>query len=151
MPARRAIASVDAPCRPLTANSARAASRTSSRRSSAVWRLAVVALITSRKLSLTHYPCQDLRNPVEVALGEPRPGLEQLLEPAQLRDPDRAEDVGEPVVRARRPDLEVASRLDPVVPVAADRVGELLARGRDGASLPGRDDLARMERQAGEL
>ena len=41
IPARRAIASVDAPCSPWRANSSRAASSTASRRSSAVCRVAV--------------------------------------------------------------------------------------------------------------
>ena len=53
MPARRAISSVDAPESPCSANTSRAASRTSSRRSSAVFRV-VVARFTGSKLSLTH-------------------------------------------------------------------------------------------------
>src|SRR6185312_6013648 len=53
MPARRAISSVDAPERPCSANTSRATSSTSSRRSSALFRV-VAAGFTASKLSLTH-------------------------------------------------------------------------------------------------
>ena len=53
MPARRAISSVDAPESPCSAKTSRAATRTSSRRSSALLRV-VVARFTASKLSLTH-------------------------------------------------------------------------------------------------
>ncbi len=64
--------------------------------------------------------------------------------------PDRAEDVGEAVVRAGRRDLEVAARLDPVVAHPAHGVRDLVVGGRDGAALTGRDDLARVKREAAE-
>ena len=60
-------------------------------------------------------PGQALR----VRLGDAPAGGEQLVEPAQLRDPDGAEDVREPVVEPRRADLERAARLDAVVAQAA--------------------------------
>ena len=50
---------------------------------------------------------------------------EQLVEPAQLRDPDRAEDVGEPVVRRGLRRCPRAS-IEPVVAQAPDRGGQLL-------------------------
>ena len=45
MPAAFAIASVEAPWKPARANSVAAATRTASRRSSAVWRVATVELM----------------------------------------------------------------------------------------------------------
>ena len=52
MPARRAMSSVEAPCRPFRPNSIMAASSTVSRRWSAVWRVVVAAMRT--KLAVTH-------------------------------------------------------------------------------------------------
>src|SRR5919198_3501949 len=69
MPARRAIASVDAPCTPCRANSCRAASSTASRRSSAVC-LVLVAMVS--KLSLTHISCQDRADAMDLVLGRRR-------------------------------------------------------------------------------
>src|SRR4249919_1205265 len=57
MPARLAMASVDVPCRPPYANSFMAASRISSRRTSALFRSGARVAI-GRKLALTHKPCQ---------------------------------------------------------------------------------------------
>ena len=73
---------------------------------------------------------------------------EQLLEPGELRDPDRAEKVGQPVVETGRRDVEVAARHDAVVAELAERIGELRLVGRDGPALARGDDLARVERQA---
>jgi hypothetical protein len=53
MPARRAMSSVDVPAKPFSANCAIAASRISSRRTSALFR-SVVCVATGRKLSLTY-------------------------------------------------------------------------------------------------
>src|SRR5436190_11358661 len=77
MPAARAIASVDAPSKPWSPNSVRAASSTASRRSSAVLRSATCAF-TACKLSLTHNLCQGLRDPVEI--GVRKAGMERQRE-----------------------------------------------------------------------
>src|SRR5437868_5567401 len=71
MPARFAIASVEAPWSPRSANSIIAASSTVSRRSSAVFR-SVVAGFMRCKLSLTYNACQALGDPVQLGLGQPR-------------------------------------------------------------------------------
>src|SRR5271154_2319583 len=68
MPARRAISSVDAPARPRSANSTRAASRISSRRSSFVFRSLTTMGV---RLVTTHKLVKGLRHPVEIALREP--------------------------------------------------------------------------------
>src|SRR4051812_46268602 len=68
MPALRAISSVEA-IRPCWAKTSRAASRTSSLRSSADLRIAV---LTRCKLSLTHNCGQGLDDAVELRIGEPR-------------------------------------------------------------------------------
>ena len=73
---------------------------------------------------------------------------EQLLEPLELRDPERAEHVRQPVVETGLRDVERPARDDAVMAQAPDRVGELRVVGRDGAALPGRDDLPRMEGEA---
>src|SRR5262245_24249295 len=65
------MVSVEAPSKPWSPNSVSAASRTASRRSSAVFR-SVVAGFTRSKLSLTYYSCQGLGDTVEVRVGEPR-------------------------------------------------------------------------------
>src|SRR5207244_1744394 len=117
MPALAAIASVEAPSRPRAANSSSAASSTASRRSSADLGLdpllaegrdhlgclvdldhvglpAVdVALVRRRRFD-------DLSQPLGVTGGDPSPSLEQLAKTGELRDPDGAENVGEPVVQA---------------------------------------------------
>src|ERR1700680_2666817 len=71
MPTLRAIVSVDAPSKPWSANSVSAASSRSSRRSPAVFRT-VASAFTVCKLSLTHYACQGLRDPIQVRFGEPQ-------------------------------------------------------------------------------
>ena len=75
---------------------------------------------------------------------------QQLRQPAQLRQPERAQHVREAVVRARRADLEVAARLDPVVAQPPDAVGDLLRVGGHGAAFTRRHDLAGVEREAAE-
>src|SRR4051812_40036905 len=69
MPASLAISSVEAPCSPRSAKTAMATSRISSRRSSFVFRS---ALITGTRLVMTHNLVKSLRHPVEVRLREPR-------------------------------------------------------------------------------
>src|SRR5712691_2822463 len=69
MPAFAAIASVDAPSRPRCANSSIAASRTASRRSSAVLRSVVT--ITACKLLLTYDAVKGHADPVDLRLAEP--------------------------------------------------------------------------------
>ncbi len=71
----------------------------------------------------------------------------ELLEPRELGDPDRAEKIGQPVVEARRRDVEVTAGHDAVVAESANRVGELGLVGRHGSPLAGGDDLARVERE----
>src|SRR5207249_2334529 len=69
MPARRAISSVDAPCRPRAANSICAASSTSARRSSA---LCLVALAMATRLVATHYLVKHLGDTADVLLCQTR-------------------------------------------------------------------------------
>src|SRR4029077_14677789 len=88
--------------------------------------------------------------PLGVAGGDPGPRFEEPVQTGELRDPDGAENVGEPVVQARMSDLEVATGLDPVVAHTAKRPGEERVVGGDGAALAGGDDLPRVEREAGE-
>ena len=71
---------------------------------------------------------------------------EELLESCQLRDADRAEEIGKAVVEARR--RHVAERRPAVMPEAPHGGVEPCLVGRDRAPLPGRDDLARVEREA---
>src|SRR5689334_3384482 len=78
MPARRAMSSVDVPSKPRSANSTRAASRTSSLRSAAV--SLVVVISTRRRLVMTHKLVKCLRDPVELAVGEA--GVERQREGA---------------------------------------------------------------------
>ena len=86
--------------------------------------------------------------PLRVPPGDALARRVQLLEPRELGDPDRAEKIGQPVVEARRRDVEVAARHDAVVAEPANRVGELGLVGRHGPPLAGGDDLARVEREA---
>ena len=65
MPARRAIASVEAPCSPRSANSTFAASRTATRRSPAVCLGVVVAMV--EEVSTHSQRGQDLRDPLDLA------------------------------------------------------------------------------------
>src|SRR5882757_81555 len=69
MPARFAMSSVDVPSKPRSANSMRAASRIESLRSAAERRV-LVELMRVR-LVITHKLVKRLRDPVELALGEP--------------------------------------------------------------------------------
>src|SRR5690348_5686593 len=69
MPALRAISSVEAPWSPCSANTGRAASRISSRRSSFDFR--TVTTMADR-LVTTYKLVKRCRHPVELALGEPR-------------------------------------------------------------------------------
>src|SRR2546423_2796722 len=69
MPARRAISSVDAPCRPRAANSICAASSTSARRSSA---LCLVVLAIANRLVATHYLVKHLADAADVLLRQAR-------------------------------------------------------------------------------
>src|SRR6059058_1272472 len=68
IPAAAAIASVDAPSRPRSANSSSAASRTASRRSSAVFRWVEIA--TAAKLVLTYFLVKCRDDAVDVRLAE---------------------------------------------------------------------------------
>ena len=65
----------------------------------------------TRTLTRVDDPAQALG----VAGRDPRSRLEQLVEPRELRDADRAEDVREPVVGAGLRDLEVGLWLDPAM------------------------------------
>src|SRR6266567_3702399 len=70
MPARLAISSVDAPWSPRSANSPMAASRISSRRSSALFRCGWV--IMGGMLVTTYKLVKRLRHNVQIPLDEPR-------------------------------------------------------------------------------
>src|SRR5207248_11222482 len=102
-----------------------------------------VALVRGREVDQTG-------ESLGIRVGEPLARLEELLAAAELRAPDRAQDVREPVVEPRGRDLEVAVRLDSVVAHAANRVGDPGVVRRDSAALAGRDDLARMKRETAE-
>src|SRR2546423_11736699 len=69
MPARRATSSVEDPSRPCSANTASAASRISSRRSSFDFRSPVVTM--ERRLVTTHYLVKCPCYPVQIAFREP--------------------------------------------------------------------------------
>ena len=88
--------------------------------------------------------------PLGVAAGDPRARREQLVQPPQLRQPDGAEDVRQPVVEPRRGHVGVGERAPAVVAQPRDRVGDALVVGRDRAALAGRDDLARVEAEAAD-
>src|SRR5437879_5173145 len=66
MPASRAISSVDPPCSPCSANTATAASRISSRRSSFDFRYCVTTM--RGRLVMTHKFVKGFRDTVEVGL-----------------------------------------------------------------------------------
>src|SRR4051812_10465006 len=102
-----------------------------------------VTLVRDRRL-------HDVAEPFGVAGGDARPRGQELVEARELWNPDRAEDVREPVVEPRFGDLEVGPRLDSVMAHAADRDRELGVVGRDGAALAGGDDLARVEGEAAQ-
>src|SRR5262245_24879992 len=70
MPALAAMLSVEPPSKPCSANSSSAAARISSRRSA--WVFLVTADIVRRMLVMTHKFVKRLRDPVELALGQPR-------------------------------------------------------------------------------
>ena len=116
---------------------------------------------SSRRSSWTTYACQPWRSPSAADgvstrcssrsvyhAGHPLARGQQLFEPGELRDPDRAEEIGQPVVEPGLRDVEVAPRHDAVVAKPANGVGELRVVGRDGAALAGGDDLPRVKRQA---
>src|ERR1051325_8417901 len=109
MPARLAISSVEAPCSPRSANSPIAASRISSRRSSALFRWGWTTM--DGKLVITHKFVKRLRDEVEIRFGEP--GMEGQGEGA-LEGPVGAGEgalvaVGAEAMQGVRADL----RLDP--------------------------------------
>ena len=60
-----------------------------------------------------------------VAVGDPRARGEQLVEPRELRDADRAQDVREAVVQPRHGHVGRRERLPAVVRDLADRRGDL--------------------------
>src|SRR6266566_10084972 len=70
MPARLAISSVEAAWSPRSANSTTAASRISSRRSSALFRSWGVVTMTSPRLVTTYKLVKGLGDAVEIGLGE---------------------------------------------------------------------------------
>src|SRR5581483_6411724 len=110
-PARRAIASVEVPWRPRSANSTNAASTISSRRSAALFRSPVVA--TGWKLALTHNSCQDARDPVELPVRQSRVEREReraLVAGVGAGERARPAVRGKPVERVR-PDLALDLRL----------------------------------------
>src|SRR5581483_4736783 len=110
MPARRAMSSVDAPWRPLSANSTRAASRISSRRSSFVFRSVTSTMCWM--LVTTHNLVKRLGHDVEIGLGEPR--VERQGERA-LEHPGRPREVALVAVGAEQVERVGADlRLDPL-------------------------------------
>src|SRR4029079_16465040 len=90
--------------------------------------------------------CERLSLPAGHALARG----EEAFEALELREPERAEDVGEAVVEAGRLDVRRLPWGAPVVARAAHGGRELGLVRSHGAALAGRDDLARVERQAGE-
>jgi len=101
-----------------------------------------VALVSARQRD------GEVREPFGVAVRDPRARRQQLLEPVHLRDADRTEDVGEPVVQARRRHVGRVERAPAVVAELPHRVRDCVVGGRDGPALTGRDDLPRMEAEA---
>ena len=100
-------------------------------------------------VALVRRRCRDdVSEPLRVRLGDAAASREQLVEPRELRDPDRGVQVREAVVRGRLSDRELPLRGDPVVAEAADRRVEVVVGGGDGTALSRRDDLAGVERQA---
>ena len=89
-----------------------------------------------------------MAEPLVVGVGDPRPRREQLVEAAQLRQPDGGEDVGEAVVEAGLGHVGVGERAPAVVAEPRDLGGDPLVVGRDRAALAGGDDLARVEAEA---
>src|SRR5262245_38703940 len=75
IPTRRAIASVGVPSRPPLANSKVAASRTSSRRSSAVSLVLGTVAVMRRKLVLTHFAVNPVRPCLELVCERRRASL----------------------------------------------------------------------------
>src|SRR5438876_10054559 len=73
-------------------------------------------------VALVRRRCRDdVSEPLRVRLGDAAASREQLVEPRELRDPDRGVQVREAVVRGRLSDRELPLRGDPVVAEAADR------------------------------
>jgi hypothetical protein len=82
---------------------------------------------------------------LRVSVGDRGARREQLVEAAQLRQPDGAEDVREAVVEAGARHVGRDERAPAVVPQLADAAGEGVVVRRDRAALARRDDLARVE------
>src|SRR5581483_1693774 len=102
-----------------------------------------VALVGGRQ------PDRQIREPLRVPRRDRLAGREQLLQPPHLRDPDRAEDVGEPVVERAPGHVVVAvGRAPAVVAVRAHALRHRRVVRRHRAALAGGDDLAWMEREA---
>src|SRR5438105_5585708 len=117
MPARRAISSVEAPCSPRDANSICAASRTASRRTSALCRV-VVAM--RAMLVVTHYLVKDGCHALDVALRDARVERQcerPLVATVGARERPLVAIRGEPVQRVGA-DLG----LDPFLPERLERV-----------------------------
>ncbi len=83
-----------------------------------------------------------------VGRGDPRPGLEQLVEAVELRQPDGGEDVRHAVVEAGLRHVAGGERAPAVVAEPDDLGGNSLVARRDRPTLAGRHDLPRMEAQA---
>src|SRR2546427_440849 len=131
MPARRAMSSVEVPAQPRSANSVWAAAGMAARGSAAERRVG--------RGQCDVEPSQALGIPDRDALVRG----EQLLEPAELRQPERAENVAQPVVEGRTRHVVVARRGRPaVVSQGAGPLGELGVVRRDRTALACRDDLA---------
>ncbi len=80
-----------------------------------------------------------------VPAGHPLARCEELLQAGDLRDPDRAEQVRQPVVQAGLGDVERATGHDAVMAEAPNRVRELGIVGRHRTALTRRHDLAGVE------
>lgn len=82
-----------------------------------------------------------------VARREASPAFDDLVQTIELRESDRGGHLGHAVVAPRYCEAPVAL---PVVSQGAQGLGELLVVGEARAAFPGRQELARMEAQAGD-
>ena len=94
----------------------------------------------------------DARQRLRVERRDPRPRGEQLVEPLQLSDAERAGEVVEPVVEAQPVVVEPAHVGRPaLVALGVDALLDLGRRRQDGAALARRDLLVRVEAEHAQV
>ena len=105
----------------------------------------------SRAIACERRDALEADEPLVVPRELARPDLGVVLDPVELDERDRGEDVGEVRLEAGRHLVVACSVAAAGEPHAADRLGDVVAVRRDEAALPRGDVLRRVEGEAGRV